>query len=129
LIVETAAIIAAVLMAVAAVFQIALALGAPAGYAAWGGWHEGVLPTRLRLASGLAGLVVYPGLITYVLATAGVLDATWVPARGKLGMWIITAVFVLGGFANLASRSRRERWWAIVAFGIALCTGIVALAL
>ena len=126
---ETAAIVAAALMGIVAVFQLALALGAPAGFAAWGGWHEGVLPTRLRIASGVVGLIVYPALMVYVLATAGVIDATWVPARGRLGMWILTAVFTLGGFANLASRSRRERWWAIVAFAIAVCTAIVALSL
>jgi hypothetical protein len=126
---ETAAIVAAALMGIVAVFQLALALGAPAGFAAWGGWHEGVLPTRLRFASGFVGLIVYPALMVYVLATAGVIEATWVPARGRLGMWILTAVFTLGGFANLASRSRRERWWAIVAFAIAVCTAIVALSL
>jgi hypothetical protein len=116
-------------MAVVAVFQIALALGAPAGFAAWGGWHEGKLPTRLRVVSGALGLLVYPGLITYVLATSGAVDATWVPARGRLGMWIITGLFVIGGFTNLASRSRRERWWAVVSFAIAICTGIVAVSL
>ena len=126
---ETAAIIASILMGVVAVFQIALALGAPAGFAAWGGWHEGVLPTRLRVASGAVGLIVYPALITYVLATSGVLDATWVPARGRLGMWIITGLFVIGGIANAASRSRRERWWAPVSFAIAVCTAIVAVSL
>ena len=126
---ETAAIVATALMGIVAVFQLALALGAPAGFAAWGGWHEGVLPTRLRFASGFVGLIVYPALMVYVLATAGVIEATWVPSRGRLGMWILTAVFTLGGFANLASRSRRERWWAIVAFAIAVCTAIVALSL
>lgn len=126
---ETAAWIAAALMTVVGVFQIALALGAPAGFAAWGGWHEGVLPTRLRVASGIAGLLVYPALIVYVLATAGAVDATWVPARGALGMWILTGVFVLGAVANFASRSKRERYWGPVALGIAICCGIVALGL
>ena len=32
-------------------FQIALALGAPWGRAAWGGAHEGRLPGKLRVAS------------------------------------------------------------------------------
>ncbi|HET9261236.1 MAG TPA: hypothetical protein VFP42_14030 [Acidimicrobiia bacterium] len=126
---EIAAIVAAVLMGVVAVFQLALALGAPAGFAAWGGWHEGVLPTRLRVASGVVGLIVYPALMVYVLATAGVIDATWVPVRGRLGMWILTVIFTVGGFANLASRSRRERWWAVAAFGIAVCTAIIAISL
>lgn len=116
-------------MAVVAVFQIALALGAPAGFAAWGGWHEGVLPTRLRVASGFVGIIVYPVLITYVLATAGAIEATWVPGRGKLGMWILTGLFVLGAAANFASRSKRERYWGPVALAIAMCCGIVAVGL
>lgn len=124
---ETAAIVAAALMGVVAVFQIALMLGAPAGFAAWGGWHEGKLPTRLRIASGFVGIVVYPALMVYVLASAGVIDANWVPGRGKIGMWIITGVFVLGTFANLASRSKRERYWGIVSAVIAVCCAIVAL--
>ena len=124
---ETAAIIAAVLMGMVAVFHIALALGAPAGFAAWGGWHEGVLPGRLRFASGVVGLGVFPALIVFVLATAGVIDANWVPGKGKLGMWILTGVFILGTLANFASRSKRERWWGFVSLAIAICCAVVAL--
>lgn len=126
---ETAALIAAILMAITGVFHIALALGAPAGFAAWGGWHEGVLPTRLRIASGVVGIGVYPALIVYVLATAGAIDATWVPQRGKVGMWILTGLFTLGTFANFASRSRRERWWGFVSLAIAVCCAVIALSL
>jgi hypothetical protein len=126
---ETAAIIAAVLMAVVAVFHTALALGAPAGFAAWGGWHEGVLPTRLRFASGFVGIIVYPALIVFTLATAEVIDTNWVPGRGKAGMWILTGLFTLGTLANFASRSKRERWWGIVSLALAVCCGIVALSL
>jgi hypothetical protein len=127
--VEIAAIIAAILIAGVAIFQIALSLGAPAGYAAWGGWHEGVLPTRLRIASGFVGIVVYPVLGVYILVSAGVVEATWVPGTGKLGMWIITGLFMIGGFANFASRSKRERYWGLVSLAIAVCCAIVALGL
>jgi hypothetical protein len=127
--VEIAAIIAAILIAGVAIFQIALSLGAPAGYAAWGGWHEGVLPTRLRIASGFVGIVVYPVLGVYILVSAGVVEATWVPGTGKLGMWIITGLFTIGGFANFASRSKRERYWGLVSLAIAVCCAIVALGL
>jgi hypothetical protein len=126
---ETAAYIAAFLMAVTGVFHIALALGAPAGYAAWGGWHEGVLPTRLRFASGAVGIGVYPALIVFVLATAGVIDANWVPGKGKLGMWILTGLFTLGAISNFASRSKRERWWGFVALAISTCCAVIALSL
>ena len=118
-----------VLMGVAAVFHIALALGAPAGYAAWGGWHEGVLPTKLRVASGILGIGVFPALIVYVLTTAGTIDATWVPARGRLGMWILTGLFALGTLANFASSSKRERWWGFVSLAIAICCAVIALSL
>lgn len=124
---EAAASIAAVLMGVVAVFQIALALGAPARHAAWGGWHEGTLPTRLRVASGLAGVVALPALMVFTLATAGVIEANWVPGRGKVGMWILSGLFVLSAIANLTSRSRRERYWGIVSIAIAVCCVIVAL--
>ena len=80
-----AAIVAVVLLAVVAVFQSALALGAPLGRAAWGGQHEGVLPTRFRVASGVAGLVVYPLTILFVLASSGQITANWVPGTGKIG--------------------------------------------
>lgn len=126
---EAAAIIAAILMGAVAVFQIALALGAPARNAVWGGWHEGVLPTRLRIASGVVGVVVYPALAVFVLATAGVVDANWVPGTGKLGMWILTGLFTLGAVANFASRSKRERWWGFVSLAIAICCAVVALSL
>lgn len=123
---EIAAILAAVLMSVLAVFQIALALGAPARHAAWGGWHVGVLPTRLRVASGIVGIVVYPALIVFVLATAGVVEANWVPGRGKVGMWVLTGLFILATFANFASRSKRERRWGFVSLVIAICCAVVA---
>lgn len=123
---ETAAIIAAALMAVVAVFQIALSLGAPLGYAAWGGEHEAVLPVRLRVASAVAGFVIYPFLILFVLASADIIQAAWMPGTGQVGMWILTGLFILGGVANFASKSKRERAWCPVSLTIAACCGIVA---
>jgi hypothetical protein len=127
--VRSAAVVAAGLVAAVAVFQIALALGLPAGHAAWGGSYAGTLPGRLRIASAIAGLVLYPAIAVYVLTTSGLIEASWVPARGRLGMWVLTALFALGTIANLASRSPRERWWAIVSAAIAVCCSSVAIGL
>jgi hypothetical protein len=69
-----AAVLAVVLVAVIGVFQIALALGAPLGSAAWGGRHEGALPMRLRVASGVPAIVVYPFIALYTLASADLID-------------------------------------------------------
>ena len=121
-----ATILAVVLLGIVSVFQIALALGALLGYAAWGGIHEGALPGKLRVASGVTGLAVYPVIGLYVLASAGLIEADWMPGTGKTGMWILAGVFTLGTLANLVSRSKRERVWGPVSLVIAVCCGIIA---
>lgn len=121
-----AGIVAVVLLGLVAVFQIALALGAPRGDAAWGGRHEGLLPTRLRIASGVAGVLVYPLISLFVLASAGLIDADWMPGTGNVGMWVLAGFFTLGTFANFASRSKRERYWGPVSLVIAICCGSIA---
>lgn len=121
-----AAVLAVVLVTIVAVFQLALALGAPLGRAAWGGRSEAVLPTRLRIASGLAAILLYPLIALYVLASADLIDLEWLPT-GVTGMWALTGFFTLGTLANLASRSKIERVWAPVSLVIAACCSIVAI--
>ena len=123
-----AAVLAVVLLAVVAVFQLALAFGAPLGKAAWGGQSKAVLPPRLRVASGLAGSSVYPLFALYVLASADLIDLEWRPT-GATGMWVLTGFFTLGTLANLASRSKIERVWAPVPLAIAICCSLVAIAM
>lgn len=120
-----AAVLAVVLVTIVAVFQLALALGAPFGKAAWGGRNEEVLPTGLRIASGIAAIVVYPFICLYVLASADLIDLEWLPI-GATGMWVLTGFFTLGTIANLASKSKIERLWAPVSLAIAVCCAIVA---
>jgi hypothetical protein len=121
-----AAVVGVVLVAVVGVFQIALALGAPLGKAAWGGKHEGILPVGLRIASGAAGLLVYPLIALFILASTDLIAVDWLPT-GKTGMWILTAFFTLGALANFASRSKSERIWGPVSLVIAIGCAIIAL--
>lgn len=107
-------------------FQIALAFGAPLGFAAWGGGHKDVLPPRLRIASALAGFVIYPLLILFVLISSNMVEATWLPGPGRAGMWVLTGLFTLGAIGNFVSRSTRERYWGPVSLVIAFCCGIIA---
>jgi hypothetical protein len=123
-----AAVVAVTLLIVVAVFQIGLAVGAPWGAAAWGGKFQGVLPVGLRVASGVVGILIYPLFALFVLTSADLIDVAWMPS-GPPGMWIVAAVFMLGALANFASRSKVERAWGPVALGIAICSGIIALAL
>lgn len=121
-----AAVVASFLMGSTGLFQLALAAGAPWGAAAWGGRHEGRLPVGLRVASGVAGLVVYPYLILLVLASAGI-GGLEIPGSGQLAMWVLCGLFVVGTILNAASPSRPERAWAGVSAALAVCCGLVAL--
>jgi cell shape-determining protein MreD len=120
-----AAIIAAVLIAALTVFQIALALGAPAGAASWGGANPGVLPPRLRVSSAVAGVLVYPPIAVLVLESGGVIDLGWDVSPGWL--WVLAGLFMLGTLANAASRSKVERVWAPVSLAVAICCAVIAL--
>lgn len=123
---RAAAIVAAVLLTVIAVFQIALALGMPARRMAWGGGHDGKLPTGLRVASGLAGFVIYPLAALLVLEAGTVTDFALVPDVGPVGMWVFTALFAIGAVMNFLSPSSRERVWGPVSLIVSVCCGIVA---
>lgn len=121
---ETAAVAAALLLAILALFQLALALGAPAGAAAWGGTHPGVLPARLRVVSAVAGLFFYPALGLIVLDSGEVIDIGWDLA--PVWLWSLTGFFAVGALLNFVSRSNVERIWGPVSLVIAICCGVIA---
>lgn len=102
-----AAAMAAVGFVLVASFQVALALGAPWGRAAWGGTHER-LPNGLRLASSFAA-VLWLGAAIVVLARAGY-DWSPIPfSATRWGIWVLFGMLLVGTLMNLASRSRLER--------------------
>jgi hypothetical protein len=102
-----------------------LALGAPWGYAAWGGAHR-VLPNRLRLASAIAAVVWVAGALI-VLGRAGY-DVVSLPGFvERWGSWLFVGLLVVGTVMNAASSSRWERFiWAPVSAVLAVATFIVA---
>lgn len=122
--VRIAAALAASLLAILALFQLALSLGARGGAAAWGGTHPGVLPARLRVASAVAGLLLYPALLLVALDSGGLVDIGWDVAPAWI--WTLTGLFAIGTVLNLASRSKVERIWGPVSLVIAVCFGVIA---
>jgi hypothetical protein len=103
------ALAAAVGFVVIAVFQIALAAGAPLGRASWGGAHAGQLPTGLRVASAVAvGVWVFAALI--VLGRAGFAVSPLPASLTTWGTWILVGVLAVGALMNFASPSAWERF-------------------
>jgi hypothetical protein len=126
-VIMAAAVLAYVLLAALAVFQVALVAGAPLGRLAWGGQHR-VLPRGLRIGSAVS--VVLYALFAYLISRA-VVHATDVGdfQENYPLIWVLTAYFGIGVLANLASRSRPERFvMAPVALVLALCCLLIALA-
>ncbi|MEJ3655955.1 hypothetical protein WEH80_23590 [Actinomycetes bacterium KLBMP 9759] len=101
-----AAVLLTALLAVLAVFQVALALGAPLGHFAWGGQHR-VLPLRFRIGSAVA-LPIYAFIALVALDRVGAIDV-FTGFFAEVGAWVVFGYFVLGIAQNAASRSRPER--------------------
>lgn len=121
----TAAIALTVILIALAVFQLALALGAPLGRFAWGGAHR-VLPAKLRIGS-VTSIVIYALIVMLVLDRVGILEV--VPAAvSAVGTWVVFGYFVLGIPLNAISRSRPERFTMTpVVTVLAVLTLLVAL--
>lgn len=106
------ALVAAVVFALVAVFQVALALGAPWGHVAYGGRAAGVdgrLPTPFRAMSAITA--IFLGVAAaLVLARGGLVELGGVADR-TLGIvtWAIAAMMALNTLANVASTNRIER--------------------
>ncbi len=124
--VALAAEIAAILFAGLAIFQAALALGAPLAAYAWGGAHEGVLPDRLRMGSALsAPLLVALGAM--VLVRARVIYPDW-SGELSIAIWVVFLFLVINTSANFRSQSARERRVMFpLALILTLLVGYVAL--
>jgi hypothetical protein len=125
--VTIAGLIAGAVMLILIAFQLALAAGAPLGAAAWGGQSPGILPRRLRVASAVVGLVVYPIMLAVIQAAAGLIDDEWLPFDPAIAMWIFGGFFALGVAVNAISHSPPERIWAVASAILAVCCIIIAL--
>lgn len=104
-----AAVVALVAFAALVVFQLALALGAPWGSAAYGGRSPGRLPASLRLSSVVAA-VVWTAVALVVARAGGIpvwapLPDAWLP----VAVWVVAGLLALSVVLNAITRSRIER--------------------
>ena len=98
------AVIAVVILALLAVFQVALAGGAPLGHFAWGGQHR-VLPRNLRVGS-VVSILIYALIAVVLLDRAGIIE---VVPFDVVAAWVVFGYFALGIVLNAISRSKPER--------------------
>lgn len=129
--IQVIALLAVALLALAAAFQIGLAVGAPWGAAAYGGRavsDDGDLPGVYRLGSGVAALMLL-GAMWVVLASVSVVDRGPVSlAVLTVTLWCLAAMFGLNTLGNARGRHPLERWGAgsVTALLAVLCTLIAA---
>ena len=126
IIARRAAIVAAVLYVLIAAFQLALALGAPWGRAAFGGAVEQPGP-ELRVSSVIA-VIVWSAAALIILKRTG--HAVWAPLPAKAlpaAVWVLLALSVVSVLLNAITPSALERaiW---LPFSIVLTAAIAAVA-
>src|SRR5690606_7504759 len=103
-----AAIIAVTTLALLAVFQLLLALGAPLGSFAWGGQHR-ILPVKLRIGS-LVSIAIYAVFAALILSASSIWAILPNGAYLDIVLWILFAYTIVGTIMNAASRSKPERY-------------------
>jgi len=110
---EAAAIGAALLLAGVAVFQAAVALGAPWGDMVYGGRVEtadGVLPGHYRAASaGAVAILLFA--VWVILAHADLVPKGFL-SDGFISTasWVVSGYLVLNTAMNATARTSMERW-------------------
>lgn len=129
--IQVIAALAVALLALAAAFQVGLAVGAPWGAAAYGGRAasgDGTLSVAYRLGSAVATLVLL-GAIWVVLASVSIVGRGPVSLTSLTGiLWGLAAMFVLNTIGNARGRHPLERWGAgtMTAVLAVLCAVIAA---
>ena len=121
-----AAWIFGVLILSVALFQLALALGAPWGRVAMGGAFPGVYPPAMR-AVALVQILILGAVGLVVFVRAGLVFPQWT-AAARWPAWVVVVLLAVGVIMNLITPSGLERLiWAPVATLLSLSALRVAL--
>jgi hypothetical protein len=123
-----AAVSAATLFGILAAFQLAIALGAPWGRAAYGGYTE-TPGIELRVSSVVATVIWASAALIVLKRTA---HKVWAPLPKRalpVAVWVLGGLTALGTLPNLISQSPLERnIWTPVSIVLAALTFTVAIA-
>lgn len=117
----------ALLIAITALFQLALALGAPWGEWAMGGQYPGKFPPRLRIAA-VVQLVILVLLAVVVAIRAGLLLDAYFRFANR-AIWGVVIFCTISAVLNLITPSKKERLlWAPVTLLLLISSLVVAFA-
>jgi hypothetical protein len=119
------AIIAAGGFLVLATFQLALALGAPLGAAAYGGTQT-ELPAGLRITSAVAFAMYCFGAVA-VMRRGGYRVPVVSTRVARVATWVFAGLLLLGALTNFASSAQWERFgWGPFALVLSVMCIVIA---
>lgn len=122
-----AAFVLVLVQSCVALFQLALALGAPMGEYAMGGQNVGRLPNKFRIAAGVSFLVNLAIGVHYLTQTG--LISTLLPlSSNTVANWVLVGYWSVALFLNSVSRSKKEKqlWVPVILLSL-ICSVFVAL--
>jgi hypothetical protein len=90
-----------------AIFQLALAFGAPLGDYTLGGKYPGKVPSKIRLAA-LLQILILALFVVIVLTRSGIILEQFFRVS-RIAIWFVAGFFILGSFVNLTSPSLKEK--------------------
>ena len=129
LITSIAAVIVIVIFIGMIILQLFLALGKPYGKLAYGGRYEEVLPTNLRIMSGLAIAIFFVAAI-FVLVKVEFITEFPFPDLANLGIWYFAFYLALNTLMNVTSKSKLEKQFITpISFTASVCLFIIAFGL
>jgi hypothetical protein len=115
-----AAVLAAIGFIALALFQAALAAGAPWGEAAWGGGDSHL--SAVQRGASVVAAVIYVAAALIVLGRAGIWGTQRHGILYRWGTWFIAVAMAIGALPNLISQSR----WENLIFGpLALVSAVL----
>jgi hypothetical protein len=104
---RVAAALAATGFASLAIFQAALAAGAPWGHAAWGG-GDAHLSAGQQDASAVAAVIYVAAALIMLCRAGGIWRARSNAVLLRWALWFLAIAMAMGSVPNLASQSRWE---------------------
>ena len=110
-----------------ALFQLALALGAPMGEYAYGGQMVGKLPIAYRIASSFSFLLML-AIAGHYLAQLGLVPKFLDSDQNQLANWGLVGFATLAAVMNNITRSKKEKQlWGSTTIAMLIASVIVAL--